>query len=155
MAYWPSGTPERVAAPSGVFRFPPSTVRIRTIKPGFYLHEGLYDLEMETGLPIRVAYSGLWCAADREGRFPWKPRTLKACILPYDNLDFSRVLDALATRGFIVRYASNGEEFGYIPTFHRHQVINNRERASELPQPPVAQHVDASATRDARDGFSA
>lgn len=97
-------------------------MRIRTIKPEFFLHDGLFDLEHETSLPIRVAFVGLWCAADREGRFRWEPRRLGATILPYDGVDFSRVLDALATRGFVVRYASDGSEFGCIPTFSRHQV---------------------------------
>ena len=46
--------------------------RIRTIKPEFFRHEALYEAEHETGLPLRVAYAGLWTAADREGRFQWK-----------------------------------------------------------------------------------
>lgn len=126
-------------------------MRIRTIKPEFFLHVGLFDLEHETSLPVRLAFAGLWCAADRRGRFRWEPRKLKAQIMPYDEIDFSRVLDALATRGFLVRYASQGIEFGWIPSFERHQIVNNRERESELPTPPlivVPQEVDASGTRD-------
>jgi hypothetical protein len=131
--------------------------RIRTIKPEFFCHEELFDLEEETGLPIRIAFAGLWTVCDREGRFKWRPRTIKAQIMPYDNLDFSRVLDALATRGFVVRYASNGCEYGHVPGFGRHQVINNRENASTLPEPPKTQEkmglsrvVDACPTRDER-----
>jgi hypothetical protein len=56
-------------------------------------------------------------------------------IMPYDDVDFSRVLDACLTRGFLVKYASGTEEYGWIPTFLRHQIINNREKASELPDP--------------------
>ena len=100
--------------------------RIRTIKPEFFCHEELFDLEQETGLPMRIAFAGLWTVCDREGRFKWRPRTIKAQVLPYDEVEFSRVLDALATRGFVVKYASDGCEFGYIPGFNRHQVINNR-----------------------------
>lgn len=81
-------------------------VRIRTIKPEFFLHVGLFQAEKESGLPLRVAFAGLWGAADREGRFKWEPMKLKVQILPYDDVDFSRVLDALSTRGFLVRYAS-------------------------------------------------
>lgn len=109
--------------------------RIRTIKPEFFTHEGLFDLETETKLPIRVSFSGLWCQCDREGRFKWKPRTLKTSIIPFDNIDFSRVLDALSTRGFIVKYIVENEEYGYIPSFLTHQVINNRESDSILPIP--------------------
>jgi hypothetical protein len=109
--------------------------RIRTIKPEFFRHYDLFQLEKETELPIRIAFIGLWTVADREGRFKWRPEALKVECLPYDILDFSRVLDALMTRGFICSYASNGEQFGYIPSFLKHQVINNRERPSFLPNP--------------------
>jgi len=92
--------------------------RIRTVKPELFRHEGLYELEQETGLPIRIAFAGLFTCCDREGRFEWKPRTLKLDVLPWDECDFSRVLDALMTRGFIKKYASEGREFGFIPSWH-------------------------------------
>lgn len=110
--------------------------RIRTIKPEFFRHEGLYDAERETGLPLRVAFAGLWTSADREGRFKWKPRELKLDCLPHDEIDFSRVLDALTTRGFIQKYTVDGCDYGCIPSWHEHQVINNREMASNFPKPP-------------------
>lgn len=123
-------------------------MRIRTIKPEFFLHSGLFDLEEETKLPIRLAFAGLWCAADREGRFCWKPRELKIQILPYDTCDFSRVLHALVTRGFVVHYASGGKEYGAIPSFGKHQVINNKERESTIP----SQTESTTLTRDSRVG---
>ncbi len=110
--------------------------RIRTVKPEFFTDQDLYLAEKESGLPIRLSFAGLWCCSDREGRFPWKPMELKAHILPFEDVDFSRVLDACATRGFVVKYASGGRDYGWIPTFKRHQAINNRESASELPAPP-------------------
>lgn len=109
--------------------------RIRTIKPDFFRHEALYEAERETGLPLRVAYAGLWTAADREGRFKWSPRSLKLDCLPYDDVDFSRVLDALWTRGWLVKFAVDGAEYGAIPSWKEHQVINNREKASDIPEP--------------------
>jgi hypothetical protein len=124
-------------------------VRIRTIKPEFFLHEDLFDLEEETHLPIRVAFAGLWCAADREGRFHWKIRRLKSQILPYDDVDFSRVLHALTTRGLIVKYASGDDQYGWIPNFTKHQMINNREKDSELPEPPESAQ-EVIPTRAAR-----
>ena len=127
--------------------------RIRTIKPEFFRHEGLYEAEIKYQLPLRISFAGLWTACDREGRFKWKPRALKLDVLPYDELDFSRVLDALATCGFIVKYEKDGEDYGCIPSWHTHQVINNRESESILPsleestaytrEPRV---IDASAT---------
>ena len=111
--------------------------RIRTVKPELFKHDELYEAEIETGLPLRVAFIGLFTVCDREGRFRWRPRRLKVDILPYDEVDFSRVLHALTTRGFLVHYASITREarvdFGCIPSFKRHQVINNKESPSELP----------------------
>lgn len=125
--------------------------RIRTIKPEFFRHEGLYDLEQDTLLPIRLAFAGLWTECDKEGRFQWRPRMLKAAIMPYDDVDFSRVLDALATRGFVVRYAcpeapdDRSRDFGCIPSWRLHQIPNNREKASQIPPPS-----DACPTREPR-----
>jgi hypothetical protein len=93
----------------------------------------LYEAEVKTKLPLRLAYIGLFTSCDREGRFKWKPRALKLDALPYDDVDFSRVLDALFTHGFIVKYEFEGEQFGCIPSWHQHQVINNRETASVIP----------------------
>jgi len=113
--------------------------RIRTIKPELALDEELFEAEQETGLPVRFAFAALLCHCDREGRFEWKPRRLKLQILPYDDLDFSRVLDALATRGFLVRYACGTRgmvrEYGVVRTFAKHQSVNNKEAESTLPSP--------------------
>jgi hypothetical protein len=133
--------------------------RIRTIKPQFFRHRRLFLAEQETGLPLRVAFAGLWTCADREGRFKWEPDELKLDCLPYDDVDFSRVMHALFTRGFIVRYASGSREYGVIPSWKDHQVINNREAGSDLPVPPEniselieeAKEADACGTRGPRD----
>jgi len=121
--------------------------RIRTIKPELFTHYELYLAETETGLPLRIAFPGLWIQADREGRFKWVPQQLKLGSLPYDDLDFSRVLDALATRGFIEKYTVEGVDYGWIPGFLDHQVINNRERGSALPEP----NENNKLTREPRD----
>jgi hypothetical protein len=130
--------------------------RIRTIKPEFFKHEGLFDLELSSGLPVRLAFAGLWTCCDREGRFKWRPRSLKSEILPFDDCDFSRVLDALATRGFLVKYAlpeEKNEMFGFIPSWKSHQFVNNKEAQSDLPEPLEALwilDVDACGTREPR-----
>ncbi len=117
---------------------------------------------MQSQLPLRVAFAGLWCAADREGRFRWRPNQLKLDILPYDQVDMARVLDALSTRGFIVGNVSSTRgphvvdappdgDCGFIPSWRKHQIINNRESASKLPVPDQVvenlDQVDASITR--------
>lgn len=122
--------------------------RIRTVKPELFRHEGLFELEHETGLPVRVAFIGLFTAADRDGCFKWRPRELKLDVMPYDQTDFSRVLDALATRGFVIKYRVDDAWYGLIPTFTKHQVINNREKSSDLPGLDDAQEVFSPNNND-------
>ena len=120
--------------------------RIRTVKPELFRHEALFEAELKSGLPLRLAYVGLFTACDREGRFKWKPRALKLDVLPYDDVDFSRVLDALVTHGFIVKYEFDGDEFGCIPSWGSHQIVNNRESVSVLP----SLEESTTCTRDSR-----
>lgn len=124
--------------------------RIRSIKPEFFQHEVLFDLERDSGLPLRLSFAGLWTQCDREGRFKWRPRTLKAAILPFDEIDFSRVLDALTTRGFLVKYEVSGEDYGYVPSWKQHQFVNGKENQSSIPNPPKNQLDDANLTRGSR-----
>jgi hypothetical protein len=109
--------------------------RIRTIKPEFFRHEELYQAEKESGLPLRVAFAGLFTVADREGRFKWKPKQLKFDVLPYDEVEFSEVMDCLDEYGFIIKYEVDEKMYGCIPSFKDHQVINNKESKSILPEP--------------------
>jgi len=130
--------------------------RIRTVKPDFFRHEGLYNAEQETGFPIRVAFSGLWSVCDREGRFKWKPKELKLDVLPFDELNFEHVLDALLSRGFLVKYENDGKVYGCVPSFKSHQVINNKEKNSDLPGPndknsKIQTITDALTTREDRE----
>lgn len=129
--------------------------RIRTVKPGLFKHEGLYDLEEATGLPVRLAFIGLFTQADREGRFKWTPRSLKTDVMPYDDIDFSRVLDALVSGGFLVKYSVDGKLYGQIATFTEHQAINGREQDSTLPGPDEAtdstQENNEMTTRQSRE----
>lgn len=110
--------------------------RSRTLHPTFHTNHELFLTESSSGLPLRVAYSGLWCHADREGRFEWNPMRLKLGILPFDGCDFAAVLDALAEAQFIVRYTVDGKDYGHIPTFADHQHPHPREAASKIPAPP-------------------
>lgn len=107
----------------------------------FFRHEGLQDL----GPVPMLVFAGLWCQSDRDGRFEWRPRQLKLDILPFLDFEMSGVLDQLATHDFIRRYEVGGELYGYIPTWDKHQFVNNRETKSVLPPPH-----DASVTRDPR-----
>lgn len=115
--------------------------RIRTIKPEFFTSEDIVELD-----PLaRLLYIALWCEADKEGRFSWKPKTFKMRYLPADDCDIENVCDALVTRRLIVLY---GDGLAVIPTFISHQHINPREKASNFPAPKEEELTrrDASVT---------
>lgn len=108
--------------------------RKRTIAPAFFKHADLYDAEIASGLPLRVAFAGLWTVADRRGVFPWS-RNVKPDVLPYDQLDMLDVLGALAAHGFVEKYEVDGKWYGLVPTLGSHQHFHRDEKPSTLPAP--------------------
>jgi len=119
--------------------------RKRMISPEFFMHYGLVEAEHASGLPLRLAFAGLWGHCDRFGRFRWRPKSLKPVIFPYEDVDFARVLDALEAHGFIRKYTAgepleNGEpeSFGYIPSWKLWQTPHHTERASTIPAPTTS-----------------
>lgn len=102
--------------------------RIRTIKPEFFTSEDIVALSPMA----RLLYIALWCEADREGRFQWKPRTFKMRYFPADDLEIDTLATELLESGLVTLY---GDGLAYIPTFTTHQHVNPREAASLLPAP--------------------
>lgn len=117
------------------------------IKPAFFKHADLYAAERESGLPLRIAFAGLWTVADREGRFKWKP-DLKPDVLPYDECDIMQVLAALERHGFLRSYVVAGKRYGLIPSFRDHQTFHKTERASTLPAPVINGESPVNYTPD-------
>ncbi len=128
--------------------------RIRTIKPEFFLHDKLWECDERVALEhgreytglTRLLFIGLWCVSDREGRFVWRPRRIKAQVLPYDDVSADVILQALAEDGFVVRYRLGDETYGAIPSFTDHQTVNQREAESRIPSPDE----DGAVVDDAR-----
>lgn len=113
--------------------------RIRTVKPEFFKHYDLYLAEKESGLPLRLGFQGLWLCCDKQGAFKWQPEVLKLDILPYDQIDFKKVLNVLLTGKFIGRYlAADGKHYGIIPTLPEHQRFSGNEHSNPpiYPSPP-------------------
>jgi hypothetical protein len=113
--------------------------RIRTVKPEFFRHEGLQDLEVKypKKYPMLV-FAGLWTSCDKNGRFEWRPRQLKLDILPFIPFDMDETLSILKAAGFIFIYEVSGKAFGIIPTFNDHQRITGKEAQApgRYPDPP-------------------
>jgi hypothetical protein len=53
-------------------------------------------------------------------------------------------MEKLKEFGFLEKYTVDGKDYGRVPSWGRHQLINNRESPSKIPNP------DASPTRDPR-----
>jgi hypothetical protein len=120
-----------------------SMARIRTIKPEFFTSADICDLTPLT----RLVYISLWCEADREGKLIWNQKTIKLRFFPADNKDeFNESISELLDSDLIEIYKIDGKEYCIIPSFTKHQVINNRETDSKLPNPP--RDIDASGTRE-------
>jgi len=118
-------------------------MRIRAIKPGFFHNEDLAALS-----PLhRLAFAGLWCVADREGRLEDRPRRLKVEILPFDEVDFDRLLEDLAAGGFIVRYRVKQQRLIWIPTWKLHQFPRQDEKPSLFPAHLAPRKVTAPSLR--------
>jgi len=104
-------------------------MRSRNIKPGFFKDDTLAECE-----PLaRILFAGLWCFADREGRFKWRPKRIKAEILPYDNVEITVMLRKLVDIGVLVHYQVDGVEYGQVVNFLKHQRPHHTEKASDIP----------------------
>ncbi len=124
--------------------------RIRTIKPEFFTSS-----DVVTRSPLaRLLYIGLWCEADREGRFEWKPRTLKLRYLPGDSCDIDALATELTEVGMLEIYGVDGVLYAEIPGFKKHQVINNRESPSLIPARVghASARVKAEGRKEGKEG---
>jgi hypothetical protein len=97
--------------------------RIRSIKPQFWLDENLGKISRDA----RLLYIGLWNLSDDTGVFEWRPARIKIQIFPYDTDVTEEIiikwLDLLSNTHDIYKFSVNGNAFGYIPTFLKHQDI--------------------------------
>jgi hypothetical protein len=106
-------------------------MRSRNIKPGFFKNEYLAECT-----PLaRLLYSGLWCLSDRAGRAEYRPKLIKAEILPYDDVCIEDLLNELLRARFIIVYGIDGQYYLEIPTFTKHQNCHIKEVDSTIPAP--------------------
>lgn len=104
--------------------------RSRNIKPGFFTNDVLGELP-----PLaRLLFAGLWCHADREGRMKYRPKKLKAEILPYDDCDITELVRCLHGAGMVQLYVVDDIEYLYCINFKKHQHPHVAEPKSEIPE---------------------
>jgi hypothetical protein len=110
--------------------------RMRMLKPGFFSNENLAELPPL----VRLLFAGLWTIADRAGRLEDRPKRIKAALIPWDDLDVDKALDALANspERFVIRYVANGRKYLQISNFAAHQHPHVNEPKSEIPPPSAS-----------------
>ena len=108
-------------------------MRIRTIKPEFFVNDELANL----GALARLFFIGLWCLADKEGRLEDNPVKIQVQIIPYEHLKgkitAEQLLKELSPK-FIVRYEVKGKKYIQILTFLKHQRPHPHEPESQIPK---------------------
>lgn len=107
--------------------------RIRSIHPGLFTDEGYMSLS----LAAKAAWPGIWTEADDHGVFEWKPITLKAKLLPADNVDMAAILQETIDHGLTIQFTEGGKTFGVIKGFLKWQ--RPREPSYRYPFPKCAQ----------------
>jgi len=114
-------------------------MRIRTIKPEFFIDEDLQDLEADNpGKYVMLVFAGLWGNCDKQGVFEWRPRILNLHILPFLKFDMEATLNILTEAEIIIPFVVDGKKYGFIPTFTTHQRITGKEgtEPAKLPSYP-------------------
>lgn len=108
-------------------------MRSRNIKPGLFINDELGELSISA----RYLFIGIWCLADREGCFEYKPKKIKALIFPYDDIEIEPLFASLVASAFIQGYKykdptdQNPEiTFYQIVNFTKHQRPHYNEIAS-------------------------
>jgi hypothetical protein len=131
--------------------------RIRTIKPEFFRHGELQDLEKEhPGFYPMLVFAALFGHCDKNGVFLWDERQLALDILPFlwrghtgDTLGKS--LGILRDAGFVSLATADSQpkkRFGIIPTFPEHQRITGKEGQAPSKYPPLESLKVAGHTGD-------
>ena len=122
--------------------------RIRAIKPQFWIDEGLAEVCREA----RLLYIGLWNLCDDRGVFEYRAAKIRVQLFPYDaditNGKMDEWLQELNISGHIIYFQENSKDYGYIPTFLKHQEIKKPSKwtfTTNLPDtitaPPVAHQL--------------
>ena len=104
-------------------------MRARNIKPGFFENDLLVELPFE----FRLLFIGLWTMADKSGRLEDRPKKIKMCVFPADDVDVNRGLTELNRYGFINRYEAVGVQYIQIVNWEKHQRPHHTEKESVIP----------------------
>jgi hypothetical protein len=127
--------------------------RIRNIKPEFYSHELLNDLQSQyPELNPMLVFSGLWTQCENSGVFSWSIRKLKLAILPFVEFDLEKSLNLLEKHGFVKQFVKDGRNYGFVYNFTKYQAISGSEKSMELKYPiPTGKDLSENSEQDNDD----
>jgi hypothetical protein len=109
--------------------------RARNIKPKFFQNEELAEIP-----PLgRLLFIGLWTICDYRGCLEYRPKRIRAQLLPYDDCDIEGLLINLEKSGFIQSYTVKGQKYIKIVTFERHQTPHKNERDAGTEFPDITE----------------
>jgi hypothetical protein len=121
--------------------------RIRSIKPEFPHDEKLGECSRDA----RLLFVLLWTLCDDHGRFRASPIFLRTSLFPYDLDVTPQVaagwLDELVAKRRVQLYEHNGESYGVVLNWVKHQRIDNAGKPM-YPDPP---QLSASLGESRRD----
>lgn len=95
--------------------------RIRSIKPEFWTSEQV----MECSPMARLLFIGIWNFCDDAGNHVASPRTIKANVLPGDDIGSSnvqRMLDELYENGLIDYYVVDSKRYLHVTGWHHQRI---------------------------------
>ena len=105
--------------------------RSRNIKPAFFDNDLLAEVD-----PLgRLLFIGLWTIADFNGNLEWRPKRIKAQILPYDDCDIEEIVTSLCKSRFVTIYSCQGSKYLNVTNFHKHQNPHPNEKKKGTPIP--------------------
>lgn len=91
--------------------------RIRSIHPGLFTDESYMSLS----IAAKAIWPGIWTEADDAGVFEWKPFTLKARLLPTENVDMKELLAELEANDLVRQFTQDGKCYGAVRGFCKWQ----------------------------------
>ena len=105
--------------------------RSRNIKPALFTNDTL----AENDALGRLLFIGLWTIADFKGDVEWRPKRVKAQVLPYDDCDIEKLAINLDKSGFIRFYSDGVNNYLRVVNFSVHQNPHKNERlkGSDIP----------------------
>jgi len=95
-------------------------MRIRTIKPDYWMDETIGELS----IPARLMFIALLNYADDEGNLKVSIKQIKLHTFPYDDIDIVPLMQELTEYKLIRLYVVDGISYCNITNFLKHQRIN-------------------------------